>query len=78
MPIAHVNGIDLYHEETGQGIPLVWSHEFGGDYRIPHAGLVTFPACGHTLNIEEPGLFNLHVGEFLAAVDCGRWAGWVR
>ena len=45
---------------------------------IPHAGLVTFPASGHTLNIEEPGLFNLHVGEFLAAVDSGRWAGWVR
>jgi pimeloyl-ACP methyl ester carboxylesterase len=45
---------------------------------IPHAGLVAFPACGHTLNIEEPGLFNLHVSEFLAAVDAGRWAGWSR
>ena len=43
---------------------------------IPHAGLVVFPACGHTPNIEEPGLFNLHVGEFLAAVDGGSWAGW--
>ena len=45
---------------------------------IPHAGLVTFAACGHTPNIEEPGLFNLHVSEFLAAVDSGRWAGWSR
>jgi len=43
---------------------------------IPHAGLVVFPACGHTPNIEEPGLFNVHVGEFLAAVEAGRWAGW--
>jgi pimeloyl-ACP methyl ester carboxylesterase len=43
---------------------------------IPHAGLVIFPACGHTPNIEEPGLFNLHVAEFLAAVEGGRWAGW--
>jgi 3-oxoadipate enol-lactonase len=43
---------------------------------IPHAGLVVFPACGHTPNIEEPGLFNLHVAEFLAAVEGGRWAGW--
>jgi pimeloyl-ACP methyl ester carboxylesterase len=42
---------------------------------IPHAGLVVFPACGHTVNIEEPGLFNLHVAEFLAAVENGRWAG---
>ena len=45
---------------------------------IPHAGLVVFPACGHTPNIEEPGLFNLHVAEFLAAVEGGRWAGWSR
>ena len=43
---------------------------------IPHAGLVVFPACGHTPNIEEPGLFNLHVAEFLASVERGRWAGW--
>jgi pimeloyl-ACP methyl ester carboxylesterase len=43
---------------------------------LPHAGLVVFPACGHTPNIEEPGLFNLHLAEFLAAVEGGRWAGW--
>ena len=45
---------------------------------IPHAGLVVFPACGHTPNIEEPALFNLHVAEFLAAVERGRWAGWTQ
>lgn len=45
---------------------------------MPHAGLVVFPACGHTPNLEEPALFNLHVAEFLAAVDEGRWAGWSR
>jgi pimeloyl-ACP methyl ester carboxylesterase len=43
---------------------------------MPHAGLVLFPACGHTPNLEEPGFFNLHVAEFLAAVEGGRWAGW--
>jgi pimeloyl-ACP methyl ester carboxylesterase len=43
---------------------------------IPHSGLVVFPASGHTLNIEEPDLFNIHVAEFLAAVENGRWAGW--
>ncbi|MEJ2175583.1 MAG: hypothetical protein P8Y76_11930, partial [bacterium] len=42
---------------------------------IPHAGLVVFPACGHTPNLEEPGLFNLLVSEFLVAVEGGRWAG---
>jgi pimeloyl-ACP methyl ester carboxylesterase len=45
---------------------------------MPHAGLVVFPACGHTPNLEEPALFNLHVAEFLAAVNAGRWAGWSR
>lgn len=33
MPIAHVNGVELYYEETGQGFPLVWNHEFAGDWR---------------------------------------------
>jgi len=45
---------------------------------IPHAGLVVFPACAHTPNLEEPGLFNLHVSDFLAAVEGDRWAGWSR
>ena len=33
MPLAPVNGINLYYEEHGAGYPLVWSHEFAGDYR---------------------------------------------
>ena len=45
---------------------------------IPHAGLIVLPACGHTPNLEEPSFFNLHVSEFLAAVEEGRWAGWRR
>lgn len=28
MPIAHVNGIQLYYEDTGTGSPLVWVHGF--------------------------------------------------
>ncbi|MBI4610764.1 MAG: alpha/beta hydrolase [Candidatus Rokubacteria bacterium] len=43
---------------------------------IPHAGLVTLPMSGHTMNVEEPGLFNLHVGEFLSAVESGQWGTW--
>ena len=41
---------------------------------IPHAGLVVFPARGHTPNLEEPDLFNRHVAEFLASVEAGRRA----
>jgi pimeloyl-ACP methyl ester carboxylesterase len=43
---------------------------------IPHAGLVMLPMTGHTANIEEPALFSLHVSEFLAAVENGRWGSW--
>ncbi|MGH2578946.1 MAG: alpha/beta fold hydrolase, partial [Actinomycetota bacterium] len=43
---------------------------------IPHAGLVVFPACGHTPNIEEPGLFNQTVAEYLTSVENGRWGTW--
>jgi len=43
---------------------------------IANAGLVMLPMTGHTANIEEPALFNLHVAEFLAAVENGRWGTW--
>ena len=43
---------------------------------IPNAGLVVVPMTGHTINIEEPALFNLQVGEFLTAVENGRWGTW--
>ena len=66
MPTVRVNGVELYYEDTL--LMRRW---------IPHAGLVVFPACGHTPNLEEPALFNAHVAEFLAAVEAGRWAGWV-
>jgi pimeloyl-ACP methyl ester carboxylesterase len=33
MPRVSVNGIELYYEDTGSGFPVVFCHEFGGDYR---------------------------------------------
>ena len=42
----------------------------------PHAGLAVIPMCGHTLNSEEPELFNQIAGGFLAAVEAGRWGTW--
>ncbi|HEX4552607.1 MAG TPA: alpha/beta hydrolase [Xanthobacteraceae bacterium] len=34
MPhLATDDGIKLYYEEVGSGIPIVWVHEFAGDYR---------------------------------------------
>jgi pimeloyl-ACP methyl ester carboxylesterase len=31
MPHAPVNGVELHYEITGDGFPLIFSHEFGGD-----------------------------------------------
>ena len=33
MPTARINGVNLYYEVYGQGVPIVWSHEFAGDCR---------------------------------------------
>lgn len=40
---------------------------------IPACGLAVFPKSGHTLNLEEPDLFNRHLAEFIAQVEAGRW-----
>ena len=44
---------------------------------IPHAGLLMVPMTGHTVNIEEPALFNQAVAEFYASVESGRWGTWL-
>jgi pimeloyl-ACP methyl ester carboxylesterase len=41
---------------------------------IPASGLVVLPKTGHTLNLEEPELFNRFVGDFIGLVEAGRWA----
>ncbi len=33
MPYLSANGAQLYYESTGDGFPLVFCHEFAGDYR---------------------------------------------
>lgn len=40
---------------------------------IPRCGLAVFPKTGHTLNLEEPDLFNRFLAEFIATVEAGRW-----
>ncbi len=40
---------------------------------IPSAGLMVFPKTGHTINLEEPGLFNYALQDFFTQVDSGRW-----
>lgn len=40
---------------------------------IPASGLAVLPKTGHTLNLEEPALFNALLAEFFAQVENGRW-----
>jgi pimeloyl-ACP methyl ester carboxylesterase len=40
---------------------------------IATAGLVVMPNCGHAINLEDPGLYNQHLDDFLHAVDVGKW-----
>ena len=40
---------------------------------VPRSGLAIFPKSGHTLNLEEPALFNRTVAEFITQVEAGRW-----
>src|SRR5262249_60837457 len=37
MPTVRVDdGVNIYYEESGGGLPLVFVHEFAGDYRSWH------------------------------------------
>ena len=56
MPTANVNGVRLYHESHGEGLPLVFAHGGGGDllqwtYQVPHFSeryrVITFDNRGH-------------------------------
>jgi pimeloyl-ACP methyl ester carboxylesterase len=40
---------------------------------LPACGLAVLPKTGHTLNLEEPALFNGLLAEFIAQVEAGRW-----
>ncbi|MGI8553447.1 MAG: alpha/beta fold hydrolase [Dehalococcoidia bacterium] len=32
MPAVHVNGVEIFYQEAGQGFPLILSHEFAGSW----------------------------------------------
>ncbi len=38
-----------------------------------NSGLVVFPKSGHTINVEEPELFNWALLDFLTSVDAESW-----
>ena len=48
--------------------PSIWLKK-----ALPNAGLALFAKTGHTVNIEEPDLFNRELWNFLALVEAGKW-----
>ena len=40
---------------------------------VPTAGLWVVPKTGHTINLEEPALFNQTLAEFFAMAEAGTW-----
>jgi pimeloyl-ACP methyl ester carboxylesterase len=40
---------------------------------IPTSGLSVLPRTGHTLNLEEPELFNAEVERFIDSAGAGSW-----
>lgn len=40
---------------------------------IASAALVVMPNAGHAINLEDPGLFNQHLADFLHTVGTGAW-----
>ena len=55
MPHARVNGVNLFYEETGQGLPLIFVHEFAGDYASWHLQVRFFSRRYRTITYNARG-----------------------
>src|SRR5919201_1705281 len=55
MPSLRANGISLYYEETGQGLPLVFVHEFAGEWRSWHPQIRFFSRRYRTIAYNARG-----------------------
>lgn len=55
MNIITADGIRLYVEEHGQGVPIIFSHEFGGDYRSWKAQIDAFSGRNRCITYSARG-----------------------
>jgi pimeloyl-ACP methyl ester carboxylesterase len=55
MPRVTANGIRLYYEETGEGVPLVFVHEFAGDAQSWHLQVRFFARRYRTIAFNARG-----------------------
>ena len=55
MPHAQVNGVTLYYEVTGDGPPIVFCHEFAGDYRSWRPQVEAFSGANRCITYSHRG-----------------------
>ena len=55
MATAHVNSINLFYEDEGAGVPLVFVHEFAGDSRSWHLQIRFFARRYRTIAFNARG-----------------------
>lgn len=55
MPLAQINGVNLFYKEVGRGIPLVFVHEFAGDYQSWHLQVRFFGRRYRTISYNARG-----------------------
>src|SRR5919201_3982919 len=55
MPSLRANGISLYYEESGAGLPVVFVHEFAGDHRSWHPPIRFFARRYRTIAFNARG-----------------------
>jgi len=63
MPKLRANSINLYYEEAGSGIPLVFVHEFAGDWRSWEAQIRFFCSRYRAITFSARGYFPSDIPE---------------
>lgn len=63
MAKMKVNGIEMYYEETGRGMPLLFVHEFGGDWRSWEGQMRFFSSRYRAITFSARGYLPSHVPE---------------
>jgi pimeloyl-ACP methyl ester carboxylesterase len=57
MALAPINGVEIYYEEHGQGTPIVFCHEFAGDYRAWDPQVSFFARRYRTITFSARGYY---------------------
>ncbi|HLI49286.1 MAG TPA: alpha/beta hydrolase, partial [Chthonomonas sp.] len=60
MPVATLNGIDLYYGDYGQGTALVFAHGVGGNHASWYQQIAFFSRWYRVIAIDQRGFGNSH------------------